>query len=171
MSSKLFTLSTEILVEILYLLQPQDIIACSRTCHRLETVVLDTPKLQYIVSRHCACVEDDDLPPSLTITDRLERLRRWEASWKNLDTMAPSGGRFEHEDLPIMRRTSMLRDGYLVVPCYQNNPEDDNTPGYSMMNLRSPNEGFRVDDFHFPRGDVIAFEFSIEQNFMVALCR
>jgi F-box domain len=169
MSSKLFTLSTEILVEILYLLQARDIIACSKTCRHLATVVLDQPNLQYIVSRHCAYVEDDDPPPSTT-TDRLERLRRWEESWKNLDTMAPSGGRFEHNDLPIMRRTSMLRDGYLIVPCYKNEIEDRETPGYSMLNLRSPNEVFRHDDFHF-RGDVIAFEFSIEQNFVVALCR
>jgi F-box-like len=168
MSSKLSTLSTEILVEILYLLQAQDIIACSRTCRRLDAVVLDTPKLQYIVARHCACVEDDDLPPSLTITDRLERLHRWEASWKNLDTMAPSCRRFEDEDQWIMRRTSMLRDGYLVVPSYQLKPEDGNTPGYSMMNLRSLDGDFLGDHF---RGDVIAFEFSVEQNFFVALCR
>jgi hypothetical protein len=110
---------------------------------------------------------EDDFPPGLTIPDRFARLRRWEAAWNNLDAMAPSGGRFELKDLPIMRRTSMLRDGFLILCWYLKRPLEDNAgmPGHSMANLRSPHRGFQTTNVG---SDPLAFEFSIEQN-MVAM--
>ncbi|KAI0246937.1 hypothetical protein BJV78DRAFT_89941 [Lactifluus subvellereus] len=164
-SSKLFTLSTEILVEIVSLLPSQDVITCSRTCRRLRSLVLDTPLLQYLTYAHRAGVEDN-LTPGLTIPDRFARLRQWEEAWNNLDAMAPTGGRFELKDQPSMRRTSMLRDDFLILACFLYETWDVRVPGFFLINLRSPAPPLGQTKIH---RDVIGFEFSIEQNMLAIL--
>ena len=86
----------------------------------MQNLILNTPPLHYIVYIHEAGLEDD-FPPGLAITDRLAISQRWQASWNNIDAMAPSGGRFKLNDLPIMRRTSMFRDGFLILCRYKKN--------------------------------------------------
>ena len=165
MSSKLFTVSTEILVEIVSLLPSQDIITCSRTCRRLRILVLDTPLLQYLTYAHRAGVKDNH-PPGLTIPDRFARLRQWEEAWNNLDAMAPTGGRFELKDQPRMRRTSMLRDGFLIIACFQDEPGDAGVPGFSFINLRSPATPLETTEIY---RNIVAFDFCIEQNIVAIL--
>ena len=165
MSSKLFTISTEILVEVLSLLPSQDIITCSKTCRRLRILVLDTPLLQYLTYAHRAGVEDN-LPPGLTIPDRFARLRQWEEAWNNLDARLPTRGRLEMVDLPKMRRTSMLRDGFLILACFPYEPGDAEMPGFSLVNLRSPAPPQEQTEIY---QDMVAFDFSIEQNMIAIL--
>ncbi|KAI0246938.1 hypothetical protein BJV78DRAFT_1250043 [Lactifluus subvellereus] len=164
MSSKLFTLSTEILIKIVSLLPSQDIITFSRTCRQLRSLVLDTPLLQYLTYAHRAGVEDN-LTPGLTIPDRFARLRQWEEAWNNLDAAAPTG-RFELRDQPSMLRTSMLRDGFLILACFQYEPGDTVVPFFFSINLRSPSTPLRQTKIY---RDIVTFEFSIEQNMIAML--
>lgn len=164
MPSRFFRLSTETLVEILFLLRPRDIIACSKTCSQLRTLVLDTPLLQYVTCAHRAGVEDS-FPPGFTIPERFSMLRRWEAAWNDIDTQAPSGGRLELPRRPGMRTAAMLRNGFLVVALF-NGIATDEIPSYSTIDLRSPTKGWQ--HFELP-GNPIAFDCSIEQDVVVWL--
>ncbi|KAH9960553.1 hypothetical protein BGW80DRAFT_929564 [Lactifluus volemus] len=170
----LFTFPTEILIKILCLLKARDIVAFSGTCHHLQSIVVNTPILQYIIYMNCAGLEDD-LRPGLAIPDRYARLRRWEAAWNNLDGMAPSVGRFEFNDLQATSSASMLRDGFLIVPYKKRGLGGigrghyckSKCAGFAMMDLRSPDSGFRTTRVD---GDLVAFDVSIEQN-MVAMLK
>lgn len=165
MSSELLSLSTEVLIEIIFLLPVQHIITCSRTCRRLRTVVLDTPLLQYVIYAHQAGVEYR-LPPGSIIPDRLAKLQRWEAAWNSLDAASPSGGKVELRGQPDMKTTSILRDGFLIITRCKDGSTREQSAGYSAIDLRS-----RATDWVSSRftDDAIAFDFSIEQNLVAML--
>ena len=79
----LLDLSTEVLVEILAYLPPVDIIAVQRTCHTIRDIVAGTAYLQYTLHAKINGV-DDLLPPDFPYSERLERLRCHEQSWRDL---------------------------------------------------------------------------------------
>jgi F-box domain len=164
-SSILLSLSPEVLVEILFLLPARDIVACSRTCHLLHTLVLETQLLQYIIYTHCAGV-DDRFPRGLTVPQRFAFLERWEEAWRDSDGLDPSGGRVKLMNPAGLKTQSMLRDGFLVVAHFKVEAEDKGMAGYSAIDLRSPSMGWRRTDIPC---HIIAFDCSIEQNLVATL--
>jgi hypothetical protein len=166
-TSKFLTLFNEILVEILFLLPARDIVACSRTCHLLHTLVLDTQLLQYVIYTHYAAV-DDRFQAGLTVPERFAILERWEEAWRDSNGLDPSGGRFEMMTLTNTDLTheGMLRDGFLVVAHLKYDTENEGIAGYSALDLRSPAPSWRHTETHCP---MIAFDCSIEQNLVATL--
>lgn len=164
-SSILLSLSPEVLVEILFLLPARDIVACSRACHLLHTVVLETQLLQYVIYAHCAAV-DDRFPRGLTVPQRFAFLERWEEAWRECDGLDPSGGRVKLMNPAGLKTRSMLRDGFLVVSHFKVEAEDEGMAGYSSIDLRSPSAGWRRTDIPC---HIIAFDCSIEQNLVATL--
>jgi hypothetical protein len=164
-SSKLLSLSPEVLIEILFLLPARDIVACSRTCHLLHTLVFETQLLQYIIYAHCAAV-DDRFPPGPTVPQRFAFLERWEEAWRDADGLDPSGGKVKLMHPANMKTQSVLRDGFLVVAHFKVEAEDEGIAGYSAIDLRSPFTGWRRTDIPC---HIIAFDCSIEQNLVATL--
>ena len=164
-SSKLLSLSPEVLIEIIFLLPARDIVACSRTCHLLHTLVLETQLLQYVIYTHCAAV-DDRFPCGLTVPQRFAFLERWEEAWRDSDGLDPSGGRVKLMIPVDLKTQSMLRDGFLVVSHFKVEAEDEGIAGYSAIDLRSPSMVWRRTDIPC---HIIAFDCSIEQNLVATL--
>ncbi len=170
MSSKFLSLPAEILVDVLFRLPFQDLMACSMACRRLRALVSDTPLLQYVAYAHRAGVTDR-FPPGLTVPDRFAALRRWEAAWSSLDAMAPSGGRVVLHKRPHMKTTCMLRDGFLVAACFKDEPADEELAGYAAIDLQgrsveSAGDGWAETQFE---EDVVALDVSVAQNLVAML--
>ncbi|KAH8994247.1 hypothetical protein EDB92DRAFT_1944130 [Lactarius akahatsu] len=166
MSSRLLSLPTEILVDVLFRLPFQDLIACSWACRRLRALVSDTPLLQYVAYAHRAGVADR-FPPGLTVPDRFATLQRWEAAWGRLDAMAPSGGSVVLRKRPHMKTTCMLRDGVLVAACFKDEPADEELAGYAAIDLLGRSGGGWAET-QFAE-DVVALDVSVAQNLVAML--
>ncbi len=168
MSSKFLSLPAEILVDVLFRLPFQDLMACSMACRRLRALVSDTPLLQYVAYAHRAGVTDR-FPPGLTVPDRFAALRRWEAAWSSLDAMVPSGARVVLHKRPHMKTTCMLRDGFLVAACFKDEPADEELAGYAAIDLlgRSvESAGWAETQFE---EDVVALDVSVALNLVAML--
>ena len=136
MLPRLISLPAEILVDVLFNLPFQDLMACSRASRRLRALVSDTPLLQYVAYAHRAGVADR-FPPGLTVPDRFALLQRWEAAWSRpLDALAPSGGSVALRRRPHMKTACMLRDGFLVAACFKDESADEEQAGYAAVDLR-----------------------------------
>jgi len=110
----LLDLSTEVLVEILAYLPPVDMIAVQRTCHTIRAIVAGTAYLQYTLHAKINGV-DDLLPPDFPYSERLERLRCHEQSWRDLQFH-----RFaECHDIPGVPDLAVftLQDSCLIYEC------------------------------------------------------
>ena len=170
MSSKFLSLPAEILVDVLFCLPFQDLMASSRACRRLRALISDTPLLQYAAYAHRAGVADR-FPPGLTVPDRFALLRRWEAAWSCLDAMAPSGGSVALRKRPHMKTTCILRDGFLVAACFKDEHADEEKAGYAAIDLRgrccSVGYGGWVQT-RFEE-DVVALDVSVAQNLVAIL--
>ncbi|KAH9012211.1 hypothetical protein EDB84DRAFT_1569296 [Lactarius hengduanensis] len=166
MSSRLLSLPAEILVDVLFRLPFQDLIACSWACRRLRALVSDTPLLQYVAYAHRAGVADR-FPSGLTVPDRFATLQRWEAAWGRLDAMAPSGGRVVLRKRPHMKTTCMLRDGVLVAACFKDAPADEELAGYAAIDLQGRSGGEWAET-QFAE-DVVALDVSVAQNLVAML--
>ncbi|KAI9431734.1 hypothetical protein H4582DRAFT_1224710 [Lactarius indigo] len=176
MSFRFLSLPAEILVDVLFRLPFQDLMACSCACRRLHALVSDTPLLQYVAYAHRAGVSDR-FPPGLTVPDRFATLRRWEAAWSRLDVMVPSGGSVVLRKRPHMKTTCMLRDGFLVAACFKDEHADEELAGYATIDLlrdRPVESGGDDDDddewaeTQFEE-DVVALDVSVAQNLVAML--
>ena len=65
-----------------------------------------------------------------------------------------------------MKTRSMLRDGFLVVAQFNDEPEDEGIACYSAIDLRSSAAGWRRKEIQCP---IIAFDCLIEQNLVATL--
>ena len=84
----LFSLSNELLIEIISNLCPIDIYACRCTCRRLNTVIINSDLIQYIIRTGLSGVFDP-LEPGLSLPERLDALERWEMAWMEMDLRDP----------------------------------------------------------------------------------
>ena len=172
MPSKFLSLPAEILVDVLFRLPFQDLMACSRTCRPLRALVSDTPLLQYVAYAHRAGVTDR-FPPGLSVPDRFAALRRWEAAWSSLDALAPSGGSVALRKRPHMKTACMLRDGFLVAACFKDEPADEEHAGYAMIDLRNRRSVDADTDGEWAERrfeeDVVALDVSVAQNLVAML--
>src|SRR6266702_762128 len=84
MLSRLLTLSPELLVQIISYISFKDIISCEVSCRHLNSVVKNSVLLKYLKEAGRTGVYDP-LTPGLTFPERIEKLRRWEKAWEDLD--------------------------------------------------------------------------------------
>ncbi|KAI0028553.1 hypothetical protein K488DRAFT_89627 [Vararia minispora EC-137] len=83
MAVGLFDLPAELIDHIISLLPPCDIMRVRITCKRLNNIVEASSRLQFILECH-ACGLIVTLHPSLSSSDRLDRLRQRERNWRSL---------------------------------------------------------------------------------------
>jgi hypothetical protein len=85
----IFSLSNELLIEIISNLCPIDIYSCRCTCSRLDGVIINSNLIQYIMRTALSGVFDP-LEPGPSLPDRLDALERWEAAWMRMDLREPN---------------------------------------------------------------------------------
>ncbi len=88
MSQQLFSLSNELLIEVISNLGPLDIYACHCTCRKLNELIANSPLIQYIMRTALSGVFDP-LEPGISLPDRLDALERWETAWREIDVRKP----------------------------------------------------------------------------------
>ena len=84
MLSRFLTLSPELLVQIISYLSFKDIISCEMSCRHLKSIVKNSFQLKYLKEAGRSGVYDP-LTPGLTFPERIEKLRRWEKAWEDLN--------------------------------------------------------------------------------------
>ena len=87
----LFSLSNELLIEIISNLRPVEVHACQCTCRRLNNVIVDSQLIKYILCTALSGVFDDfdPLEPDISLPDRFDALERWETAWREMDLRNP----------------------------------------------------------------------------------
>ncbi len=88
MSLHLFSLSNELLIEVISNLGPLDIYACRCTCRKLNELIVNSQLIQYIMRTALSGVFDP-LEPGISFPDRLDALERWETGWREMDIREP----------------------------------------------------------------------------------
>jgi hypothetical protein len=104
----LFSLSNELLIEIISDLRPLDIHACQCTCRRLNNVVVNSQLIQYILRTALSGVFDP-LEPGISLPDRLDALERWETAWREMDLSSK----------PIASIDAVMHEGKRLVDYFQ----------------------------------------------------
>ena len=84
-----FSLSNELLIEIISNLCLIDIYACQCTSRRLNKVIINSALIQYIMRAALSGVFDP-LEPGPSLPDRLGTLERWETAWIEMDLHEPN---------------------------------------------------------------------------------
>jgi F-box domain len=132
MEPRFLTLSVEILVEILAILQPRDIIACKLTCRMLRDVIDHSSLIQYIVQAFLAGVHDP-LIPGASIAERSTALQCLENAWHDLDVRKRTAHITHGTAWPWLNY--IIHDDYLLaIRGDSDNPAQP--PGYSYIDLR-----------------------------------
>ena len=85
----IFSLSNELLIEIVSNLFPNDIHACRQTCHKLNDLIVDSELIRYILRTALSGVYDP-LDPGLSLPERFDALERWETAWAEVDLCTPN---------------------------------------------------------------------------------
>jgi hypothetical protein len=114
----LFSLSNELLIEIISNLCPIDIYACRCTCRRLNGVIINSHLIQYVMRTALSGVFDP-LEPGLSLPDRLDALERWETAWMEMDLREPNaiiGVPVSAESIPIPGN-NILSGQYFITCC------------------------------------------------------
>ena len=106
--SHIFSLSNELLIEIISHLYLIDIYACRCTCRRLNEVIINSHLIQYIVRTALSGVFDP-LEPGLSLPDRLDALERWETAWMKMDLREPNA----IINAPVFDGVIVPRQGFL----------------------------------------------------------
>lgn len=164
------SLSPELIEEIASYLRAQDLAALALCCKRFRDVVDGSLLLQYTYRTELAGVYDPlwDLSER-SISDRLETLRRWEASWSDLGKylIAPRLVIPAERDLygPFF-----LCDDYLFAVDWQGHPSGMRQPALLYVDLRDAlRTGHHTwKQIDYPRGSIaITQAFSIEEDDLV----
>lgn len=162
----LFTLSNELLIEIISNLRPLDIHACQCACRRLDKVIVNSQLIQYILRTALSGIFDP-LEPGISLSDRLDALERWESAWREMDLSKPiaSIDALVHDAIISEPTVSYFGEQHVVtfrtgfgVPA-----------GYSFLDLHtwsSSSTRWTIIDIQKP--NVISFAFSPELNLSVA---
>ena len=110
----LFTLSTELLIEIISNLCLVDIYACQCTCRRLNGVIVNSHLIQYIMRAALSGVFDP-LESGLSLPDRLDALERWETAWMEIDLRGPNSIITIPAESVVMPGRGLLSGQYLIM--------------------------------------------------------
>jgi hypothetical protein len=164
----IFSLSNELLIEIISNLYPNVIYACRQTCRKLNDLILNSELIQYTI-RTALSGMYDPLDPGLTLPERLEELERWETAWAELDLREPNtridapipAGPGHPGEFSFGQYFTVFREGY-AKPA-----------GYSFLDILSIFSSY-ADTSHwttitvdFP--NVLTFAFSPELDLLVAI--
>jgi F-box domain len=128
----IFSLSNELLIEIISNLCPNDISACRQTCRQLNDLIVDSQLIQYIIRTALSGVFDP-LDPGLSLPERFEALERWEKAWAEVDLRTPNAridapvpaGRGHPVEFSFGRYFVVIREGYA------------RSAGYSFLDMLS----------------------------------
>ena len=129
-------LSPELIEEIASYLRAQDLAALELTCRRFRDVVDGSLLLRYTCRTELAGVYDSLFDLSArSVADRLETLRRWEASWSDL------GRHLNSPRLMVPAERDLygpffLCDDYLFAVDWQGQPTDQRPLALLYVNLR-----------------------------------
>ena len=164
----LFSLSNELLIQIVSNLSPNDIYAFRCTCRQLNELFVNSQMLQY-VSRTALSGVFDPLDPGLSLPDRLVALDRWEIAWRDMDLRERNGS----IDAPVPNRKGLplefsfgryfvvIREGYGI------------SAGYSFLDMHARSSS-HTDASHWTTievntPNVLVFAFASELNLAVAI--
>jgi F-box domain len=164
----IFSLSNELLIEIISNLYPNDIYTCRQTCRKLNDLIVNSELIQYILRTALSGVIDP-LDSGLSLPERLEALERWETAWAEMD-LRESNTRIEApipagRDNPVRfsygRYFVVFREGHLKPA------------GYSFLDMFSTFSSY-ADTAHWTTitvdiPNVLTFAFSPELDLMVTI--
>jgi hypothetical protein len=165
----LFSLSNELLIEIISDLRPLDIHACQCACRRLNNLIVNSQLIQYILHTALSGIFDP-LEPGISLPDRLDALERWETAWREMDLGdpiavidAPPGSsepfvdRFEQHVIARPRRTTGSEPvSYWFFDLSTWPPSPTNVMRWTTIDVQIPNRDF------------LSFAFAPELNLSVA---
>jgi len=166
----LFSLSNELLIEIISNLRPLDIHACQCTCRRLNKVIVNSQLIKYILHTALSGIFDP-LEPGLSLPERLDALERWETAWREMDLSNPiaSTDALGHAVIThVEPSVSYCGEQHFVIP----STGFGIPASYSFLDLHSwPSSPSSVTpwttiDFQTP--NVLSFAFAPELNLSVA---
>jgi hypothetical protein len=167
-ATPIFSLSNELLIEIITNLYPNDICTCRQTCRKLSDLIVNSNLIQYILRTALSGVFDP-LDPGISLPERLEALERWETAWAEMDLREPNtrigvpipAGRDHPVGFSFGEYFVMFREGH-AKPA-----------GYSFLDMCTTFSS-HVDtalwttiDVDIP--NVLTFAFSSELDLMVAI--
>ena len=164
----LFSLSNELLIEIISNLCPLDIHSCQCACRRLNNLIVNSQLIQYILRTALSGVFDP-LEPGMSLPDRLDALERWETAWREMDLSNP----IAVIDAPPDSSESFV-DCFKqhVVACHTTGFDDSKSASYSFFDLStwppSPTDVMRWTTIYIPNRNVLSFTFAPELNLSVA---
>jgi hypothetical protein len=164
----LFSLSNELLIEIISNLRPLDIHACQCACRRLNNVIVNSQLIQYILRTALSGVFDP-LEPGISLPDRIDALERWETAWREMDLSKPIAS--IDACVHAVNVSEYLVDYFgeqHVIVCRAGFGEP---AGYSFLNLStwpsSPTNVMRWTTIDIQIPNVLTFAFAPELNLSV----
>jgi hypothetical protein len=168
----LLTLSPELIEEIALYLRSRDISSLALSNRRFHDIVVGSLLLQYVYRTDLAGVYDPlhDLS-RCSIVDRMESLRRWEASWNDLGRyLSAAPPRLVIPAERDLFGPFFLRDDYLFAVDWQGQPTGLRQPALLYVDvrdaLRTGQHSWRKIDY--PKGSIaITQAFSIEEDDLV----
>ena len=166
----IFSLSNELIIQIISNLRPADIYACRCTCRQLNDLIVNSQMVQY-VARTALSGVFDPLDPGLSLPDRLDALERWETAWREMDLRKPTAS----IDAPVPSRSGngppiefsfgryfvVIREGYGI------------SAGYSFLDMHARTSlhtaaaCWTTIEINTP--NVLVFAFASELNLAVAI--
>ena len=171
MSPPLLSLPEEVRVEIFSYLRPCDIIACRRSCRLLNDTVIHSQLLLYLI-RIGRLGLHDPLLPGYTTFQRIEALKKWEASWGDIYI----GGSHHVKHLFTWQFTRSrhyqpacwIYNGFLIGTNHLDKP------AYAYLDLCTsqqggPKEPWTTITNDSWRGNGCRFVFSVEQDLVLAV--
>jgi hypothetical protein len=85
----IFSLSNELLIEIIAHLSPDGIYACRQTCRQLNEIITNSQLIQYALRTALSGVFELR-HAGLSLPERLDALQRWESAWAEMDLREPN---------------------------------------------------------------------------------
>ncbi|KAF8488049.1 hypothetical protein F5888DRAFT_1879353 [Russula emetica] len=166
------TLSPELIEEIALYLRARDISSLALSSRQFHDIVNGSLLLQYAYRTELAGVYDPlrDLS-QCSIIDRMESLRRWEASWNDLGRyLSVSRGSLVIPAERDLFDPFFLRDDYLFAVDWQGHPTGLRHPALLYVDLRDAlrtgKHSWRK--IHYPKSSIaITQAFSIEEDDLV----
>ena len=168
----LLSLSPELIEQIALYLRARDISSLSLSCKRFHDIVRGSLLLKYAYRIDLAGVYDPlrDLSRR-SIVDRIQSLRRWEASWDDLTRyLSAAPPRLVIPAERDLFGPFFLRDDYLFAVHWQGHPTSLHQPALLYVDLRDAlrtgKHSWRKIDY--PKGSIaITQAFSIEEDDLV----
>jgi F-box domain len=149
----LFSLSNELILEIISHLPPKDICTFRLACSKLNSLIVNSQLIQYII-RTAQSGVFDTLEPGLSLPERQDALQQWESSWAEMDLRKPgvrihapvTSKNGQPVEFSFGRYFVVIREGYGWPAGYSFldmratfSPQDDGTGSWTKIEIETPN--------------------------------